>query len=200
MDKIGGIRNFQATDVQQKETSSSQTDVSSTIDDTSKSLDDVLFTTQDGTEITRGDLKNYVALKMALSLTEEIGGAVNEALASIKSDGDDSGGSSDSTQNSTSNSLNVLSKLLKKESFSSSGQTIQDRLDGMSDKADSLNPTDDPSILQAQLEEIDSANKENQKDLSGQVAAALVQSNTTHLKESTNSLNKLIQPLKNLLL
>lgn len=165
-----------------------------------KSLDDVLFTTQEGKEITRGDLKNYVALKMALNLTEEIGGAVNQALATIKSDGDDSGDSSDSTQSSTSDSLGVLSKILKKESFGSSGQqTIQDRLDGMSNKADSLDPTDDPATLQAQLEEIDTANKENQKDLSNQENAALKQSNTSNLKQSIDSLNKLIEPLKGML-
>lgn len=199
MDKIGGIRNFQATDVQQSKEASSTTDPSSTIDDTSKSLDDVLYTTQDGKEITRGDLKNYVALKMALNLTEEIGGAVNQALATIKSDGDDSGDSSDSTQSSTSDSLGVLSKILKKESFGSSGQTIQDRLDGMSNKADSLDPNDDPANLQAQLEEIDSANKENQKYLSNQANAALKQSNTSNLKQSIDSLNKLIEPLKGML-
>jgi len=196
MDKIGGIRNFQATDVQQSKEASSTTDPSSTIDDTSKSMDDVLFTTQDGKEITRGDLKNYVALKMALNLTEEIGGAVNQALASIKSDGDDSGDSSDSSK---SDSLGVLSKILKKEFLGTNGEAIKDRLDGMSKKADSLDPTDDPETLQTQLEEIDTANTQNQKDLSNQATAALKESNTTDLKQSIDSLNKLIEPLKGML-
>ena len=199
MDKIGGIRSFQATGANQTEKTNAKQDTSATIDDSTKSLDDVLFTTQDGTEITRGDLKHYLALKMAVDFTQQIGSAVNQALASIKSGGDDSDSSSSSTSSSSSKSIStLLSAFLKKDLLGSGGDAIKDRLDNMLHIADNLHPSD-PEAKQAQLMQIGDANAENQKDLSAYITQKLEQSNTADLKQSTESLNALIKPIQDIL-
>ena len=139
---------------------------------------------QDDIDSTKQKIENHRALQLAVNVTGQLDDAVNQALASIKSDGSSSSSDDSQSVQDSSKSFSPIQKQLKKSHV----QTILD-------KSSKLDPSN-PKQFHQDLLDIQTANRQIQLDLSGQIQDALKDLRDSKATMSSNGADNAINQMR----